>query len=146
MCACYSRRIVHVECILCSLLALFAMARNAAARSASPAPSLSSTRSALSAAAAGVMIDSTDIAAFTDQVLAWWRTHTAALPAWCEYHSSPRQGGVGPPGAVTMTPHLGTAAVAVRPHPLGRDLHIPRRLSKIYNPRGPGKRPPRTCH
>jgi hypothetical protein len=37
---------------------------------------------ALSAAAAGVTIDSTDIAAFTDQVLAWWRAHAAAIPAW----------------------------------------------------------------
>ena len=37
---------------------------------------------AVSDAAAGVVIDSTDIAAFTDEVLAWWCTHAAALPGW----------------------------------------------------------------
>ena len=34
------------------------------------------------AAAAGVVIDSSDIAAFSDAVLVWWRARTATLPAW----------------------------------------------------------------
>jgi hypothetical protein len=34
------------------------------------------------AAVAGVLIPETDIAAFTEQVLAWWHSHAAQLPAW----------------------------------------------------------------
>ena len=33
-------------------------------------------------AAAGVVIVSTDIAAFTEAVLAWWRAHAATIPTW----------------------------------------------------------------
>ena len=33
-------------------------------------------------AAAGVVIASTDIAAFTEAVLAWWRAHAATIPTW----------------------------------------------------------------
>ena len=33
-------------------------------------------------AVAGTVIAGTDTAAFTEHVLAWWRSHAAQLPAW----------------------------------------------------------------
>lgn len=47
-------------------------------------PALKAELPTFAAAVVGVVIPSTDIAAFTEHVLGWWRANASQLPAWSE--------------------------------------------------------------